>query len=199
MKNYLLILLTFFSNSSFLLSIALAGVLMIGCAAQEEVVKLNQQIDDISAQSQGGNDSSKFQLEAPATATAPATAAPATAAPPPEWTLIYESSDSKSKYYANILKINANKKFSKLRLWTIEDFKLLQEVASYKYLSVKSFTEFDCKNSKLRIMGYSLYEDNMAKGKIIFSKGTPFEWQKINKDTMNEKYLDIACRESGLS
>ena len=172
---------------------------MIGCAAQEEVVKLNQQIDDISAQSQGGNDSSKFQLEAPATATAPATAAPATAAPPPEWTLIYESSDSKSKYYANILKINANKKFSKLRLWTIEDFKLLQEVASYKYLSVKSFTEFDCKNSKLRIMGYSLYEDNMAKGKIIFSKGTPFEWQKINKDTMNEKYLDIACRESGLS
>jgi len=116
-----------------------------------------------------------------------------------EWTLIYESPDSQSKYYANIFEINANKKFSKLRLWTIEDFNLVQEVASYKYLSVKSFTEFDCKNSKIRIMGYSLYEENMAKGEVIFSKGTPFEWQKINKNTMNEKYLDIACRESGLS
>jgi len=116
-----------------------------------------------------------------------------------EWTLIYESPSSESKYYANILEINTNKKFSKLRLWTIEDFNILQEVASYKYLSVKSFTEFDCKNSKIRIMGYSLYEENMAKGEIIFSKGTPFEWQKINKNTMNEKYLDIACRESGLS
>ena len=116
-----------------------------------------------------------------------------------EWTLIYQSSDSKSKYYANLLDIKVDKKFSKLRLWTIEDFNLLQEVASYKYLSVKSFTEFDCKNSKIRIMGYSLYEENMAKGEIIFSKGTPFEWQKINKDTMNEKYLDIACRVSGLS
>jgi len=116
-----------------------------------------------------------------------------------EWTLIYESSDSGSKYYANIMEIKANKKFSKLRLWTIEDFNILQEVASYKYLSVKSFTEFDCKNSKIRIMGYSLYEDNMARGQIIFSKGTPFEWQKINKNTMNEKYLDIACKESGLS
>ena len=116
-----------------------------------------------------------------------------------EWTLIYESSDSRSKYYANLLDIKVNKKFSKLRLWTIEDFNLLQEVASYKYLSVKSVTEFDCKNSKIRIMGYSLYEENMAKGEIILSKGTPFEWQKINKDTMNEKYLDIACRESGLS
>ena len=116
-----------------------------------------------------------------------------------EWTLIYQSSDSRSRYYANILDIKVDKKFSKLRLWTIEDFNLLQEVASYKYLSVKSFTEFDCKNSKIRIMGYSLYEENMAKGEIIFSKGTPFEWQKINKDTMNEKYLDIACRESGLN
>ena len=115
-----------------------------------------------------------------------------------EWTLIYESSDSKSKYYANISAIKANKEFSKLRLWTIEDFSLLQEVASYKYLSVKSFTEFDCKKSKIRIMGYSLYKENMAKGEIIFSKGTPFEWQKINKNTMNEKYLDIACGESGL-
>ena len=116
-----------------------------------------------------------------------------------EWTLIYKSSDSNSKYYANMLDIKANKKFSKLRLWTIEDFNLVQEVATYKYLSVKSFTEFDCKNSKIRIMAYSLYEDNMAKGEIIFSKGTPFDWQKINKNTMNEKYLDIACRESGLS
>ena len=55
-----------------------------------------------------------------------------------EWTLIYESSDSRSKYYANLLDIKVNKKFSKLRLWTIEDFNLLQEVASYKYLSVKT-------------------------------------------------------------
>ena len=116
-----------------------------------------------------------------------------------EWTLIYESSDSKAKYYANILEIKTNKKFSKLRVWTMEDFNLLQEVASYKYLSVKSFSEFDCKNSKIRIMGYSLYEENMGKGEIIFSKGTPFEWQKINKNTMNDAYLKIACTESGLS
>ena len=116
-----------------------------------------------------------------------------------EWTLIHNSSDTGSNYYANLNDIKPNKKFLKLRLWTIEDFDLLQEVASYKYLSVKSFTEFDCKNSKIRIMGYSLYQDHMAKGQIIFSKGTPFEWQKINKNTMNEKYLDIACKESGLS
>ena len=75
-------------------------------------------------------------------------------------------------------------------MWTIEDFNLLQEVASYKYLSVKSFTEFDCKNSKIRIMGYSLYEEIWLKVKEKLENAY-LDWQKINKNTMNEKYLDI--------
>ena len=53
-----------------LFSITLAGVLMVGCAAQEEVVKPYHPTDDISAQSQGGKghtaDGSEVQLEAPA-------------------------------------------------------------------------------------------------------------------------------------
>ena len=116
-----------------------------------------------------------------------------------EWTLIYESPDSGSRYYANLLDIKTIKKFSKLRLWTVEDFNTLQKVANYQYLSVKSFAEFDCKMSQIRIMGYSLYQENMAKGKVIFSKGTPFNWEKINKNTMNDVYLKIACNETGLS
>ena len=114
-----------------------------------------------------------------------------------EWTLIYESSDSRSKYYANLLDIKVNKKFSKLRLWTIEDFNLLQEVASYKYLSVKSFTEFDCKNSKIRIMGYSLYEENMAKGEIIFSKFITSP-KKYSNDDLDIRLLGV-CKPHGNS
>ena len=49
-----------------LLLITLTGVLMIGCAAQEEVVKPYHPTDDISAQSQGGkghtSDGSEAQL-----------------------------------------------------------------------------------------------------------------------------------------
>ena len=49
-----------------LLLITLAGVLMFGCAAQEEVVKAFHPTDDISAQAQGGkghtSDGSEVQL-----------------------------------------------------------------------------------------------------------------------------------------
>ena len=59
-----------------LLLVTLTGVLMIGCAAQEEVVKPYHPTDDISAQSQGGkghtSDGSEAQLEAPVVAEAPA-------------------------------------------------------------------------------------------------------------------------------
>jgi len=53
-----------------LLLITVIGFTMIGCAAQEEVVKPYHPTDDISAQSQGGkghtSDGSEVQLEAPA-------------------------------------------------------------------------------------------------------------------------------------
>ena len=42
----------------------------------------------------------------------------------------------------------------------------------------------------MRIIGYSIYDGNMAKGAIVFSKGRPFTWQKINKNTIiNQEYL----------
>ena len=59
-----------------LLLITVIGFTMIGCAAQEEVVKPYHPTDDISAQSQGGkghtSDGSEVQLEAPVVAEAPA-------------------------------------------------------------------------------------------------------------------------------
>ncbi len=116
-----------------------------------------------------------------------------------EWTLIFKSSDSKSKYFADLSNIKVNEKYSKLRLWTIEDFVDTQEAANYLYLSVKSYAEFDCKNLQIRIMAYSVYEENMAKGERIFSKGTPWEWEKINKNTIYDLYQRKACKTSGLS
>ena len=51
------------------LLITIAGVLMFGCAAQEEAAKAYHPTDDVSAQSQGGKgftaDGSEVQLEAP--------------------------------------------------------------------------------------------------------------------------------------
>ena len=113
-----------------------------------------------------------------------------------EWTLIHNSSATGSNYYANLNDIKPNKKFLKLRLWTIEDFSIVQEVADYKYLSVKSFSEFDCKNSRIRIMGYSLYEENMGKGKAIYSNGNSLKWMKISKNTVFSGYAEVICTES---
>ena len=59
-----------------LLLITLAGVLMFGCAAQEEVVKAFHPTDDISAQAQGGKghtaDGFEVQLETSAPVETPA-------------------------------------------------------------------------------------------------------------------------------
>ena len=69
-----------------------------------------------------------------------------------------------------------------------ESFKL-------SYNSVKSLAEFNCSNNSVRVLSYSVYDSQMANSEPLMSKGTPFDWEKININTVNSAYLNIACNE----
>ena len=45
----------------------------------------------------------------------------------------------------------------------------------------------------MRILAYSLYEQPMAKGKVVFSKGRPFEWEHVMPSTVNGLFLNLGC------
>jgi len=61
------------------------------------------------------------------------------------------------------------------------------------YQSIKSFVEINCQSKKMRILAYSLYEQPMAKGKVVFSKGRPFEWEVVKPSTVNGLFLNVSC------
>ncbi|MDC0423363.1 hypothetical protein OAL85_03690 [Methylophilaceae bacterium] len=111
-----------------------------------------------------------------------------------DWNLIYKNEIIKSEYFLNLNNFKRNK--DKVRAWTLENFLEPQKVENLDYLSVKSFVEFNCKESSLRILAYSLYSNNMGKGKAIFSKGSPLKWMKISKNTIFSSYSQIICAES---
>ncbi len=113
-----------------------------------------------------------------------------------EWDLIYKDAKIKSEYFLNLENPIIIKQ--KVRVWTLENFLDLQKTNALEYHSVKSFVEFDCDASKLRIMAYSLYGEKMANGKAIYSKGDSLEWMQINDDTVFSLYSKIACSESKL-
>ena len=62
-----------------------------------------------------------------------------------DWNLIYKNEIIKSEYFLNLNNFKRNK--DKVRAWTLENFLEPQKVENLDYLSVKSFVEFNCKES----------------------------------------------------
>ena len=114
-----------------------------------------------------------------------------------EWTLIYANDEKDAKYYVDLATLS--KKKDTIRLLTLEDFRapVIIKKGSIKisYNSIKSLTEFNCSKSVMRVLSYSVYENQMGYGEPLMSKGSPFEWSGIKNNTLNEAYLNIACSE----
>jgi hypothetical protein len=114
-----------------------------------------------------------------------------------EWTLVYANDETDAKYYVDLATLS--KKKDTIRLLTLEDFRspVIIKKGSIKisYNSIKSLTEFNCSKSVMRVLSYSVYENQMGYGEPLMSKGSPFEWSGIKNNTLNEAYLNIACSE----
>jgi hypothetical protein len=114
-----------------------------------------------------------------------------------EWTLVYANDETDAKYYVDLATLS--KKKETIRLLTLEDFRapVIIKKGSIKisYNSIKSLTEFNCSKSVMRVLSYSVYENQMGYGEPLMSKGSPFEWSGIKNNTLNEAYLNIACSE----
>ena len=111
-----------------------------------------------------------------------------------DWSLIYKDPTIKSEYFVNLNNYKRNK--DKVRAWTLENFPKVEQILAFKYRSVKSYVEFDCKVPQLRILAHSLYEGNMGKGKTVYSNGSPLKWKKISQNTVFSGYAQVLCAES---
>ncbi len=115
-----------------------------------------------------------------------------------EWDLIYKDATIKSEYFLNLNNYKRNQ--GKVRAWTLENFLESEKINALdldlEYRSVKSYVEFDCEVPRLRILAHSLYEENMGKGKAIYSNGNSLKWMKISKNTVFSGYAEVICTES---
>jgi len=108
------------------------------------------------------------------------------------WDPIHDDKETGTAYFLDVKRIIQNKE--KIRLWMLEDYEQEQIVKNLKYLSLKVFAEFNCSSSQIKVLAYSVYQENMGKGEILFSKGSPMPWGKILPNSINHTYLELACK-----
>ena len=64
------------------------------------------------------------------------------------------------------------------------------------YLSLKSLQEYDCKESKTRVISFSTYSAAMAKGNLVKSNGRVHDWLPVKAGGLNEIMWKAACGKS---
>ena len=107
------------------------------------------------------------------------------------WIKLNQNQAMDTAYFIDLENIRGGKE--KVRIWTLTDYTNIQVTKKINYQSIKSFVEINCQSKKMRILAYSFYEQPMAKGKVVFSKGRPFEWEDVKPSTVNGLFLNVSC------
>ena len=108
-----------------------------------------------------------------------------------DWIKLNQNKAMDTAYFIDLKNIRGNK--DKVRIWTLTDYINTQVTKKVNYQSIKSLVEINCQSKNMRILAYSLYEQRMAKGKVVFSKGRPFEWEAVKPSTVNGLFLNMGC------
>ena len=107
------------------------------------------------------------------------------------WIKLNQNQAMDTAYFIDLENIRGGAE--KVRIWTLTDYTNIQVTKKINYQSIKSFVEINCQSKKMRILAYSLYEHPMARGKVVFSKGRPFEWEDVKPSTVNGLFLKVSC------
>ena len=80
-----------------------------------------------------------------------------------------------------------------VKMWGLSDFKRVQTVSGYSYLSEKTELEIDCKEVRLRMGAFTWFAEQMGNGKVVNLNGGGGKWDPIQPDSIGETLWEIAC------
>jgi len=77
-----------------------------------------------------------------------------------------------------------------VKVWEITDYKKRDKDG---HLSLRSRTEYDCKQERFRGLSISFHSGPMASSTTLSSWEGPFTWREIPPGTVSEEVLKIIC------
>jgi len=109
-----------------------------------------------------------------------------------EWTRVAGTPDGDITAYADSETIK--RKGSKVKMWSMNDYKTVHSLDNGGYLSGASYDEYDCEGGTRRMLDLYLYSGNMRSGDIVYShKNIKEEAESIIPQSILESLFKIAC------
>ena len=80
-----------------------------------------------------------------------------------------------------------------VKMWSMSDFKIEQEIDGEKFLSEKMQHAANCKEEQITPLAMSVFWENMGNGTVVFSDNVPLRWVSVSPGSFGEILLRIAC------
>lgn len=109
-----------------------------------------------------------------------------------EWARIDSPSDGEFALFAD--KATKERNGDYVKMWDLMNFGNAKKIAGVTAMSSKRFSEYDCKKSKMKVLGFSMYSNKMASGSIVFSNYDVQQWEEILKGKIGDFLWKEACR-----
>ena len=78
-------------------------------------------------------------------------------------------------------------------MWSLFDYKVEQKASGVNFLSEKIRREYDCKESQMRVLAFSLFSWNMERGELVRSYNQPQKWEEVQPGSIDEAEWKMAC------
>jgi hypothetical protein len=109
-----------------------------------------------------------------------------------EWTKV--NLDDEMTTYVDLATIRKNGYL--VKMWTLIDYKTVQQSGSNKFLSMMGQIEYDCKEEQFRALETTLFSSNMVEGKVLYSRNNSnLDWSPVPPGSVAETNFQIACGE----
>ena len=107
-----------------------------------------------------------------------------------EWVAIAENESYVLYADPNTIRRNGDK----VKMWGLQDFKTVQALGRKRYVSMKSLSEYNCKNEQIRLLFVTGHSNNMGGGESIDSDVGKADWLPVVPKSTGESEWTFACR-----
>ena len=109
-----------------------------------------------------------------------------------EWTEVGGNNAAGQTSYIDLGTIK--RKGHKVKVWSLNDYKTVQESEGSRYLSSMSRYEYDCEEETIRLLDFLWYSGNMKQGEIVVSSSNiKMEARSVTPGSIDETFFKIAC------
>jgi hypothetical protein len=109
-----------------------------------------------------------------------------------EWVSI-GSTDSAGGYTVYVDSDTIRRKGNLVRMWSLNDFKTVQQLTTGSILSFKMQGEYDCADMRGRMLTVTTYSDNMGAGKVVYANSDGTQWESIILGSAEQDVWEFAC------